>query len=114
LSLNRGKYSEKYAGETPWYSQLDVRILQDLNFKSGKRNSILQLSIDLINLGNLLNSNWGVRKYATTAGYFQPIGVALNNNVPTYTFDPTQYSTFISSPDLPSRWQMQIGLRYIF
>ena len=114
LSLHRGGYTEKYAGETPWYSQLDVRVLQDLNFKSGKHNNTLQFSIDLINFGNMLNSKWGVRKYATTSGYFQPIGVSYNNNSPVYTFDPTQYSTFVTSPDLPSRWQMQLGLRYIF
>ena len=114
LSKRRGQYTEKYAGETPWYSQLDIRILQDLNFKAGKRNNTVQFSIDLINFGNLLNSEWGIRKYATTSGYFQPIGVSYNNNSPVYTFDPTQYSTFVSSPDLLSRWQMQLGMRYIF
>ena len=114
LSKRRGEYTEKYGGETPWYGQLDLRILQDLNFKRSKQSSTLQLSIDLINFGNLLNSEWGVRKYATTAGYYQPIGVSYNNNSPVYTFDPTQYSTFVSSPDLLSRWQMQVGLRYIF
>ena len=114
LNKLRGKYTEKYGGETPWYSQLDLRILQDLNFKAGKQSNTLQLSIDFINFGNLLNSDWGIRKYATTSGYFQPIGVSYNNNSPVYTFDPTQYSTFVSSPDLLSRWQMQLGLRYIF
>ena len=114
LSQRRGEYTEKYGGETPWYGQLDLRILQDLNFKRSKQSSTLQLSIDFINLGNLLNSEWGVRKYATTSGYYQPIGVSYNNNSPVYTFDPTQYSTFVSSPDLLSRWQMQLGLRYIF
>jgi hypothetical protein len=113
LSTKRGEYTEKYAGETPWYGQLDVRILQDLYF-SGKRKSTLQLSIDFVNLGNLYNSRWGVRKYATTSGYYQPLSVSYNGNNPQYTFDPTLYSTFVSSPDLPSRWQMQLGLRYIF
>ena len=114
LNKLRGQYTEKYGGETPWYSQLDLRILQDLNFKAGKQSNTLQLSIDIINFGNLLNSDWGIRKYATTSGYFQPIGVSYNNNSPVYTFDPTQHSTFVSSPDLLSRWQMQLGLRYIF
>jgi len=114
LSGRRGQYSEKYAGEQPWYSQVDLRILQDFNMKHGNKTHILQFSIDIINLGNLISSEWGIRKYATTSGYFQPIGVTVTNNAPVYTFDPTQHSTFISSPDLPSRWQMQIGLRYIF
>jgi hypothetical protein len=114
LSKRRGQYTEKYAGETPWYGQVDLRILQDLNFKTGKKTSTIQLSIDVVNIGNLVSSEWGVRKYATTAGYFQPLSVSYNGNNPVYNFDPTLYSTFVSSPDLQSRWQMQLGLRYIF
>lgn len=114
LSRRRGKYTEKYGGETPWYGQLDLRILQDLNIKTGRKTSTVQLSIDIINLGNLYNSRWGVRKYATTSGYYQPLSVTYNDNNPEYTFDPTLFSTFVSSPDLLSRWQMQLGLRYIF
>jgi hypothetical protein len=114
LSKHRGQYTGKYAGETPWFNQWDVRILQDFNFNVDKKINTLQFSIDFVNFGNLLNSKWGVRKYATTSGYFQPISVAYTNNNPVYTFDPSLKSTFTTSPDLPSRWQMQIGARYIF
>jgi hypothetical protein len=112
LSSRGGQYTEKYAGESPWTNQLDMRILQD--FKIGNTGKTIQFSIDFVNLGNLINSSWGGRKYATTSGYYQPISVSVNNNLPTYQFDPSLQSTFISSPDLPSRWQMQFGLRLIF
>jgi len=114
LRKRQGQYTEKYAGENPWLNQLDLRILQDFVIKGTKRNQTIQLSIDFVNLGNLINSSWGVVKYATTSGYFQPLSVAYNNNAPTYQFDPSLRSTFTSSPDLPSRWQMQVGLRYSF
>ncbi len=114
LSKRRGEFTEKYAGENPWVSQVDLRILQDFIFPVGKRTNTIQLSLDFVNLGNLLNSNWGVVKYATTSGYLQPLSVSYNNNNPVYQFDPSLTSTFIASPDLQSRWQMQIGLRYIF
>jgi hypothetical protein len=114
LSKHRGEFTEKYAGENPWVSQVDLRILQDFIFPVGKRTNTIQLSLDFVNLGNLLNSNWGVVKYATTSGYLQPLSVSYNNNNPVYQFDPSLTSTFIASPDLQSRWQMQIGLRYIF
>lgn len=113
LSKRRGQYTEKYAGVNPWYNQLDVRILQDLIISS-KTKQTLQFSIDFVNLGNMLNSKWGVRKYATTAGFYQPLSVSYNNNAPVYQFDPSLYSTFSTSPDLISRWQMQLGIRYIF
>ncbi len=114
LNSRRGKYTGKYEGENPWFNQLDLRILQDFNFTVNKKINTVQFSIDFVNLGNLFNSKWGVRKYATTAGYFQPISVSYNNNNPVYTFDPSVTSTFTTSPDLPSRWQMQLGARYIF
>ncbi len=113
LSKRRGQYTEKYGGETPWYSQLDLRILQDYLINK-KNKQTLQLSLDFVNLGNLINSNWGIRKYATTSGYYQPLSVSYNNNSPIYQFDPSLKSTFVDSPDLPSRWQLQIGIRYIF
>ncbi|MEO6732812.1 MAG: carboxypeptidase regulatory-like domain-containing protein [Ferruginibacter sp.] len=114
LSGRRGMYTEKYAGETPWFGQLDVRILQDFNFIIGGKKSTVQFSIDIQNFGNMLNNKWGVRKYATTAGFYQPLSVASNAGVPVFTFDPSQKNTFTASPDLISRWQMQFGLRYIF
>jgi hypothetical protein len=109
----RGQYTEKYGGETPWYSQLDLRILQDFILNAGSKQRI-QFSIDFVNLGNLISSKWGIRQYATTAGYFQPLTVAYNGNSPTYKFDPALKNTFVDSPDLQSRWQLQLGLRYIF
>ena len=42
LSGLRGQYTEKYGGETPWYSQLDLRILQNLitQYKNKTNHSI--------------------------------------------------------------------------
>lgn len=116
LRGHRGQYTGKYSGETPWFSQLDLRILQDFNFKSKDRVSTIQVSLDFVNLGNLINSRWGLRKYASTTGYYQPVTYAGKDagGVATYQFDPSQRATFITSPDLPSRWQLQLGLRYIF
>ncbi len=115
LRNHRGMFTEKYAGVSPWFSQVDMRILQDFYFKSGKKTQTIQVSFDFVNLGNLISSKWGVRKYATNTGYFQPISVTgVNNGVPTYQFDPSLKETFIASPDLLSRWQTQLGLRYIF
>ncbi len=114
LSGLRGQYTEKYGGETPWFSQVDMRILQDYNFGRKAKTQTIQFSIDFVNLGNFISSKWGVRKYATTSGYYQPISVSVVNGVANYQFDPSLQQTFTASPDLPSRWQIQLGLRYIF
>lgn len=120
LRVRRGQYTEKYGATTPWFSQVDLRILQDLNFGKITKRQTIQLSLDFVNIGNLISSKWGVRKYATTSVFYQPLGVNthdINNkftNNPIYSFDPSLKETFVSSPDLQSRWQLQLGLRYIF
>ncbi len=114
LSDNRGSYAERYGALAPWRSRFDVKVLQDYNFtfSNGKTNTI-QLSIDILNFGNLLNSDWGVIQQPTTT---QPIGVSVDptTNVPTYTFNTDLRETFTNDSSLLSRWQMQFGLRYIF
>ena len=111
LSSRRGDYAEKYAVLSPWYSNIDLRVLQDFNFDvNGKQNTI-QVSLDVLNIGNRLNSNWGVRQLPVNT---QPIGVSVVDGVPTYGFDTSLTSTFSDDFSLLSRWQAQFGLRYIF
>ncbi|MCY7329040.1 MAG: TonB-dependent receptor, partial [Saprospiraceae bacterium] len=112
LNENRGQYAEKYAALTPWYSRWDVRILQDLLLPKAQN---LQLSIDILNVGNLISSKWGVRQFATQTGLVQPLAVSVANEQPVYTFfDPNLQTTFVNDFSLASRWQLQLGLRYSF
>ena len=68
--------------------------------------------MDVLNLGNLLNSNWGVRQNPTNN---QPVGVSVDEaGMPTYSFDSSLKNTYTYDFSLLSRWQMQFGLRYIF
>ncbi len=114
LNGRRGNYSEKYAATSPWVHQIDLRILQDIAIPFNEKDKGFQLSLDIINVGNLINSNWGIRKYATTTGYFQPLSVSLSGNTPTYQFDPNLVTTNVASPELNSRWQIQFGIRFSF
>ncbi len=109
LSENRGGYMEKYAILSPWYSKWDLRILQDLKVSEGNK---FQLSVDILNVGNLISSKWGVRQLPQNT---QPIGVSVDGaGNATYSFDTDLQSTFVDDFSLLSRWQMQVGLRYIF
>ena len=38
---------------------------------------MIQFSVDVVNLGNLISSKWGVRKLATNSGSFQPLSVIV-------------------------------------
>lgn len=114
LSGRRGQYAERYGAIAPWRGRWDMKFIQDYNFKvSSDKTNTIQFSIDILNIGNLLSSDWGLIQQPNNV---QPIGVSVdpNTNVPTYTFNPDQTETFGYDSSLASRWQMQFGLRYIF
>ncbi len=109
MSANRGKYAGKYAQLRPWYSNWDLRILQEYRLADQRK---IELSIDILNVGNMINSSWGVRQNPTNT---QPIGVATDadGNV-LYSFDPSLKKTYTDDFSLLSRWQAQFGLRFVF
>jgi len=113
LSGRRGQYAERYGALAPWRSRVDLKFLQDYNFKvSGDKTNTIQFSIDILNFGNLLSSEWGLIQQPNNV---QPIGVTVDGTgTPTYTFNTNQTQTFGYDSSLASRWQMQFGLRYIF
>jgi hypothetical protein len=109
LSENRGSYAERYAAVAPWRSTWDVKVLQDIKVSEGNK---FQISIDVLNFGNLLNSNWGVIQQPT---FDQVLGVSVDgSNTPTYNFDENREDTFSANTSVLSRWRAQVGLRYIF
>ncbi len=113
LSGRRGQYAERYGAIAPWRGKWDLKFLQDYNFKvSGDKTNTIQFSIDVLNIGNLINSNWGVIQQPNNV---QPIGVTVDGTgTPTYSFNTNQTKTFGYDSSLASRWQAQVGLRYIF
>ena len=123
LSKRRGQYAERNGGVQPWRGQLDIRVLQDFYVTVGgekKKRNTLQLSLDIFNVGNMINNSWGVYQVPnrttllTFKGYDanktpQFIFPYLNSNTQT-----PLTSTFRNDLGLLSRWQMQVGVRYIF
>ena len=117
LSSHRGHIAERFGESNPWYSNVDLRILQDFTV-GGETRHTFQLSVDILNFLNMLNSSWGVRKVASAAAT-SPLKLVrfdtTNPAAPVPVFNFTgPATTFIDDPSLLSRWRMQIGLRYIF
>ena len=114
LSGRRGQYAERYGAQAPWRGRWDVKFLQDYEIKiSENKTNTIQFSIDVLNVGNLINSDWGLVQQPNNVS---PIGVSVDPTtlVPSYSFNPNQTETFGYDSSLASRWQMQFGLRYIF
>ena len=130
LSQHRGEIAQRNGLVMPFAKRLDLNITQDfyLVTGTGKKSSdkhTLRLSFDLINAGNFVNKNWGIYKTTNLTTFLKYEGIvpagSANAGKPRYSF---QYldaanqipltSTFKDYTGLLSRWQAQIGIRYLF
>ncbi len=121
LSTIRGQYAERNGAELPWFAKADLSIRQDFLIDvKGKKNT-LQFSFDIFNFTNLLNSDWGVVRLANRSNLLTFAGYNATTQNPEFTFPYLNANTrtplsesFINNPGIGSRWQAQIGVRYIF
>ncbi len=114
LNEHRGEIAERFGAVNPWFMNVDLRILQDISFLMGSQKHTFQISADILNVPNLINSSWGVRKGATSLATspLQLVGFD-GSGAPQFNFRGPSKS-FSSDPGLNSRWQAQFGIRYIF
>lgn len=114
LSEHRGEIAERNGLVNPWYFNLDLRILQDFTLQAFGKDNTFQLSLDILNVPNLINPSWGVRQVASPAATspLELTGFDASGE-PIFNFSGVE-ETFVDDPSLFSRWQMQIGLRYMF
>jgi hypothetical protein len=114
LSEHRGEIAERFGLVNPWYTSLDVRVLQDVAIQRTGKAHTFQVSLDIMNMPNLLNSGWGVRKVASPTAT-SPLTLVRFDGAGEPVFNFTgPAKTFIDDPDLLSRWRAQIGVRYFF
>ncbi|MGH7711423.1 MAG: TonB-dependent receptor, partial [Gemmatimonadaceae bacterium] len=114
LRDHRGEIAERFGALNPWYSNVDFRVLQDFAVPTGGTRHAFQLTLDLLNVGNFINSDWGVRKVASPAATSPLRLVRFNaSGAPVFNFTGPS-KTFIDDPGLFSRWRAQVGLRYFF
>lgn len=122
LNSHRGQYAEAYAARAPWIHQFDLRLMEEFEFKVGKTKHAIQLSFDIMNFGNLLNSSWGVQKIATQASngcrVLKYEGRTADNK-PQFSMQKNANGEYYSqtydySFNNSQCWQMQVGVKYIF
>jgi len=126
LKSHEGQFAQRNGVILPYYKRFDFKIIQDFYVMAGHSKNTIEVSFDIINVGNLVNKNWGLyqdsfngfNSGATTILHY----VGLNSSgVPTYSFpllnkttNTPVTSSFINDVSQLSRFQAQLGLRYIF
>jgi hypothetical protein len=113
LNSHRGQWTERYAGIAPFENHFDLHIGQDIIYdrKHGRK---IQLMLDVLNIANLLNRNWGLSYSAAWSRQILSVTSltkdAAGNYTPSYNFNPNS----LQLNDFYSRWRCQLGLRITF
>jgi len=117
LSKHRGQYAQRNAAFLPMVWRADLSVSQDLGRIIGGTSQRLQLRLDILNVTNLLNSNWGVSQGFVS---LRPITLSSvdGTNTPHYKMGyigtsmlSTSYQKNTSSAEV---WRLQLGLKYFF
>lgn len=126
LRSRRGQYAERNASRAPFENVIDLKLAQEVFTNVAGRRNTVELTLDIFNFTNLLNSDWG-RRYNVG---FQTVDVLRferfrdpenGDLTPVYTFrrseeDIEEYfdNRILDFGNYGSRWLMQIGARYSF
>ena len=121
LFSRRGQFAERNAYVLPWTHKLDLNFTQDVRFTMGKNKHTLRFTADIYNFTNLLNKDWGVYYVPTTTTPLVFSKIDTDGKTPVYTFpyqdavNKVPYTrAYKPSPSLGSRYQIQLGVRYLF
>jgi Carboxypeptidase regulatory-like domain len=123
LSSHRGQYAQRNAVFLPMVFRADMSLIQDIFKDLGGKRHTLQFRLDILNLSNLLNHNWGVSQRMVNSS---PLIVpSASQGGPADAQGKAQYrlatvggnlisSTFQQNSSLTDVYQLQFQLRYTF
>jgi len=124
LSQHRGEYAERRGIFLPMVYKTDLSIAQDIFGNLGGRRHGLQFRVDILNLMNLLNNDWGVgTRLVTTQPLIVPSaaqgGPASADGAAQYRLRVTSGQLLLPQTYEPTAgigdvWRLQFGFRYTF
>ncbi len=118
LSKHAGEYAQRYAAYAPWQKRIDVRIMQDFKMKFKNTGNKLQLTVDIINFANLLNSSWGLNQSVVTSSPLTVVGKDAATGMLKVSMQKigTDYakSSFQDPTSVSGTYGIQLGVRYVF
>jgi hypothetical protein len=102
-----GKIAERNGGVNPFYGVVDLRLIKKVPIL---KQQYLEISVDLFNVSNLLNKNWGVNHGLTTTSIYTIKSFDAVNKQYAYSVNTNAGVSGLSG----NPYQFQIGLRYGF
>ncbi len=121
LNSRRGQFAERQAIVLPWVNRADLNITQDVYIKYKDTKHTLRFTMDLFNFTNFVNKDWGVNQVTTTITPLNFVKLDTDGKTPIFSFPYLDgrnkvpfTDSFRDNVGFSSRWQMQLGVRYIF
>lgn len=115
LSGQRGQIAKRHSCSSPWIQRLDLSVTQEIDITEDQK---VELYLDVQNLGNLINSDWG-RAEVYPPAYLVPVTNSTTIVDGVYNYDVNVTDGQLAVPQLsivkvPSVWKAQVGIRYRF
>ncbi len=131
LSANRGSIAERNGALLPWLHRFDFRFTQDINLTELADRHKLQITFDILNVGNMINSEWGVGNTVWQSAPLTYRGRDTETNTPQYSInvpsnlnslpgtgpeleDAYRENSYRRIVNINQTWRLQVGVRYIF
>ena len=121
LQKYRGQIAPANAFRAKWVNSFDVRFSQELpGFMKGHKT---ELSLDIMNIGNLINKDWGLiddygffstRRVANYAGIDPATGKYVYNFTGSTDNPGIQENNNDKGNTAVSRWSVMFGIKYKF
>jgi hypothetical protein len=114
LEANRGRILPRNVCRNPWQNNLNARLSKVINTIGGQS---LEITADILNVLNLLNSKWGLTRVTGTGFEQQSLirltGYDVVNQRGNYALNlPVKNQVTLNA--IGSRWVFQLGGRYAF
>lgn len=119
LSRSMGQVTKRNGSHSPWVNNFDLRVSQELpGLKAGHKGVV---TMDFLNVGNLLNPSWGRidevlfdgRGGGATRNFVNYKGLDANGKY-IYSLAPTNEALETRQVKGESQWAIQVTLKYEF
>ena len=120
LKSHQGEYAEAYSVYSPWVHRVDFAYKHDFKLNVGKTTHRLQVSLDVKNVLNIFNSEWGVAKYMNSTLNDGRILRYENTDAQGYPVSSTpsavsaKTETWVPNYSIGQCWYASIGIKYMF
>lgn len=104
LSAHRGEYSQRNAVACPWVNRISFKVDQMFYFDIKGQRHTLEIGLDINNVANMFNSEWGLLKQLSSE-------TVLSYSGGQYTFTQPVWNSY---KNFASTWQALLHLRYSF